>query len=170
VRYCVWVTQAGRPASRTSATITGRGCPTTPSCGRSGGRPAMAPPDAAARIDQMISGSDIVKLSDGDLAWLRPGDRHSDAIRWLMSRGPAILVVTHGNTAVTGYTRSGSVHVRGHRAMVADTLEWEDAFVAGVRHALTERDLLARSTDRSLRAIGLDDLRAILHDANLRVT
>lgn len=65
-----------------------------------------------ARIDEMISRSNIVKLSDGDLAWLRPGDRHGDAIRWLMSRGPAILVVTHGDTTATGYTRSGSVHVR----------------------------------------------------------
>nr|WP_271209255.1 PfkB family carbohydrate kinase [Rhodococcus wratislaviensis]GLK33747.1 hypothetical protein GCM10017611_05900 [Rhodococcus wratislaviensis] len=121
---------------------------------------------AIARIDEMISRSDIVKLSDGDLAWLRPGDRRGDAIRWLMSRGPAILVLTHGDTAATGYTRSGSVRVRGHRVEVVDTPEWEDAFMAGLLHALTGRDLLARRTDRRLRSIGLDDLRGILHHAN----
>ncbi|RYE39816.1 MAG: hypothetical protein EOP24_43085 [Hyphomicrobiales bacterium] len=50
---------------------------------------AMGPQDTAiAQIGEMISRSDIVKLSDEDLAWLRPGDRHGDAIRWLMSRGP----------------------------------------------------------------------------------
>ncbi len=89
-----------------------------------------------ARIDEMISRSNIVKLSDGDLAWLRPGDRHGDAIRWLMSRGPAILVVTHGDTTATGYTRSGSVHVRGQRVAGTDTAEWEDAFMTGLLHAL----------------------------------
>ncbi|NDV08857.1 hypothetical protein GXW84_31005 [Rhodococcus sp. IEGM 248] len=53
----------------------------------------------------MTSRSDIVKLSDADLAWLRPGERHGDAIRWSMFRGPATLVVTHGDTAATRYTR-----------------------------------------------------------------
>lgn len=115
----------------------------------------------------MITSSDIEKLSDGDLAWLRPGDRPGDAIRWLMSRGPAILVVTHGDTAATGYTRSGSVHVRGHRVVVADPAEWEDAFVAGLLQALIARDLPDRRTERSLRSIGLDELRGILQDASL---
>lgn len=170
MRCGVRVIQAGHPAGRTSTTITGRGRPTTTtlSYDASGGHPAIGHRDTAIlRIDEMISRSDIVMLSDGDLAWLRPGDRHGDAIRWLMSRGPAMLVVTHGHTAATGYTRRGSVHVRGHRVMVADTAEWDDAFVAGLLHALTARDLLAPGTDRSLRSIGLDDLREILQDANL---
>lgn len=167
-RCGVRVIRAGHPAARTCTTITGRGRPTTLSYDVSGGPSAMGPRDTEiARIDGMISCSDFVKLSDGDLAWLRPGDRHGDAIRWLMSRGPAILIVTHGDTAAPGYIRSKSVHVRGHRVEVADTAEWEDAFVAGLLHALTARDLLARRTDRSLRTIGLDDLRGILHDANL---
>ncbi|MFE5708931.1 PfkB family carbohydrate kinase [Rhodococcus koreensis] len=129
---------------------------------------AMGPQDTAiAQIDEMISRSDIVKLSDEDLAWLRPGDRHGDAIRWLMSRGPAILVLTHSDTAATGYTRSGSVRVRGRRVEVANTAEWGDTFMAGLLHALTGRDLLAHRTDRRLRSIGLDDVRRILRDANL---
>nr|WP_271209406.1 PfkB family carbohydrate kinase [Rhodococcus wratislaviensis]GLK33939.1 fructokinase [Rhodococcus wratislaviensis] len=85
----------------------------------------MGPRDTAiAPIDEMISRSDIVKLSDADLAWLRPGERRGDGIRCLMSRGPAILVVTHGAAGAMGYTRSGSVRVRGHRVDVADAAEW----------------------------------------------
>jgi fructokinase len=168
IRHRVRVTRAGHRAGRTCTTITGRGRPTTLGYDASGGHPAMGPrATAIARIDEMISRSDIVNLSDGDLAWLRPGDRHGDAIRWLMSRGPAILVVTHGHTAATGYTRSGSVHVRGRGAMVADIAEWEDAFGAGLLHALTASDLLTRRADRSLRSIALDDLQEILQDANL---
>jgi hypothetical protein len=160
--------QAGHPADYTSTTITRHGRPTILSDDAFGGHLAMGLRDTAiVRIDEMISRSDIVTLSDGDLAWLRPGDRHGDAIRWLMSRGPAILVVSHGHAAATGYTRSGSVHVRGQRGMVADTAQWEDAFVVGLLRALTARHLLGRRTDRSLRSIGPDDLRAILKDANL---
>lgn len=121
----------------------------------------------SARIGEMISRSDIVKLSDRDLKWLRSGDRRGDAVRWLMSRGPAILIVTDGDSAATGYIRSGSVHVRGHRVEAEDTAEWEDAFVAGLLHALAARDLLARTTDRGLRATVLEDLRGVLHDAYL---
>ncbi|ORA34550.1 hypothetical protein BST13_16140 [Mycobacterium aquaticum] len=117
----------------------------------------------------MLSRSGIVTLSDDDLAWLRPGDRPADAIRWLMSRGPAILIVTDADTAATAYTRGGSVRIRAHRAVGTDPAEWEDAFVAGLLQALRARDLLDCGTDRSLRSVGLDDLRAILHDANLHV-
>lgn len=119
------------------------------------------------RIDEMISRSDIVKLSDADLEWVRPGERHGDAMRWLMSRGPAIVVVTHGAAGATGYTRSGSVRVRGHRVDIGDPAGVGDAFMAGLLHAMTGRGLLGRNTSRPLRAIDLDDLRGILHHANL---
>lgn len=149
--------------------VTGRGRFTLPGHDDFVGTSVMDPRDTEiARIDEMISRSDIVKLSDGDLARLRPGDRHGDAIRWLMSRGPAILVVTHGDTTATGYTRSGSVHVRGQRFEGTDIAEWEDAFMDGLLRALNARNLPARRSDRTnLRSIGLDELRGLLRDANV---
>ncbi|MGW4340659.1 hypothetical protein ACWEK5_49070 [Rhodococcus koreensis] len=51
---------------------------------------------------------------------------------------------------------------------MADAAEWEDAFLAGLLHAMAGRDLLARRTDRQrLRTIGPDDLHSILHHATL---
>ena len=85
-----------------------------------------------------------------------------------MSRGPAILVVTHGHAAATGYTRSGSVHVRAHSGVVADADAWEDGFAAKLLQGLSMRDPLARGTDRTLRTVGPDELREILHEAILR--
>lgn len=127
-------------------------------------RSATVSRDASrARIDEMLSRSGIVTLTDDDLAWLRPGDRPADAIRWLMSQGPAILILTHGDAAATGYIRGGSVRVRG--AAGIDPAAWVDAFAAGLLQALTARDL---GTDRSPRSVGLDDLHGILHDANMR--
>jgi fructokinase len=161
LRYC-----AGRVIP--TRDLAARGRSTSLASGASNGIHAARRRDAeVARIDEMISRSDIVKLSDEDLSWLRAGERHGDAIRWLMSRGPAILIVTHRSTAVTGYTRSGSVHVPGHRVQVARVAEWEEAFADALVDALTARDLLDHRNDRNLRAIGLDDLRAILHDANV---
>lgn len=157
--------------SAAPASVTGGGRPTTQSHDVSVGPWATGLRDTEiARIDEMISRSDIVKLSDEDLSWIRAGDRHGDAIRWLMSRGPAILVLTHGDGTVTGYTRSGSAHVRGHRSQVANAAEWEEAFVHGLLDALIARGLLAHGSGRSLRTIGLADLRGILHDANLSAT
>lgn len=168
---CRDVRVIGERHSAASASITGRGRPTTQSYDVSVGLWATGLRDTEiARIDEMISRSDIVKLSDGDLSWLRAGDRHGDAIRWLMSRGPAILVLTQGDGTVTGYTRSGSAHVRGYRAQVANTAEWEEAFLHGLLDALIARDLLAHGSGRSLRTIGLADLRDVLHDANLSAT
>ena len=123
---------------------------------------------AFARIDDMIVRSDIAVFSDADLAWLRPGDRPSDAIRWLMSRGPAMLIVTHRATAATGFVKSGSVRVRGHGIALADAVHWERAFTAGLLIALSGRDLLVGGPARHGRPIGLDDLRGILQDAILR--
>lgn len=168
--YDVRVTRAGRSAGHTATPTTsvGRGRRTTCSYGAAHRPRVAARRDVATiRIDEMISRSDIVTLSYADLAWLRPGDHRGDAIRWLMSRGLAFLVVTHGDTAATGYTRSGSVHIRGRQTMVADRAEWEEAFVDGLLAVLATRGLLDRRTDRSLRSMGPEELKGILHDANL---
>lgn len=39
----------------------------------------------------MIGCSDIVTLSEDELAALRPDERHADAVRWLTARGPGII-------------------------------------------------------------------------------
>ncbi|GGF99787.1 fructokinase [Rhodococcoides trifolii] len=132
-------------------------------------RAAMGPWQTMTdRVDDMISHSNIVKLSDADLAWLRPTDGHGDAVRWLMSRGPEILVLTHGGSGATGFTRHGSVRMQSKRLPGADVVDWEDAFMAGLLHTMTERELLGRRSDpqRRLRSIALNDLETILFDAN----
>ncbi|EHI45173.1 hypothetical protein OPAG_05207 [Rhodococcus opacus PD630] len=98
----------------------------------------------------MTSRSDIVKLSDADLAWLRPGDRHGDAIRWPMSRARRSWSSPTATPQPRGTPGAGSCASRGRRVdrVEVDTAELEDAFRAGLRHAMTDRDLLARRTDR----------------------
>jgi Na+-translocating ferredoxin:NAD+ oxidoreductase RnfE subunit len=52
--------------------------------------------------------------------------------------------------------------------VVADADVWEEDFAAKLVQALTVRDLLARGTDRTLRTVGLGELREILHEAIIR--
>ncbi|MDV6284961.1 carbohydrate kinase [Rhodococcus jostii] len=131
-------------------------------------RPEMMNPRAESitRIDSMIGHSAIVKLSEEDLAWLRPGERYLDSVRWLMARGPSILAVTHGEAGATAYTRSGATMVRSRPVEVVDTIGAGDAFMAGLLHALTERNLLGGDARESLREIDPNTLRDVMHHAN----
>ncbi|MBJ8348871.1 carbohydrate kinase [Antrihabitans sp. YC2-6] len=129
-------------------------------------RPSLMQPraDAVARIDAMIAQSDVVKMSDEDLEWLRPGDTFEDAMARILSDGPGIVVVTEGAKGAVAYTAEGSVRIEGRRVDVVDTIGAGDAFMSGFVHALAVRGLLGGD---ALRAISLDVLRDCLNHANL---
>jgi sugar/nucleoside kinase (ribokinase family) len=118
-------------------------------------------------IETMIGCSDIITLSEDELASLRPGERHADAVRWVMARGPAIIAVTDGVAGVVGYVRGGSVLVRHRRAAdVVATHAVSGALTAGLLFALDERGLLGASAYEALRGIGIRELHDVFRDAN----
>src|SRR6478609_4728336 len=102
----------------------------------------LSPADLTS-IVSMIGCSDIVTLSEGDLKSLRPGERHADAVRWLMARGPAIIAVTNGTGGYVGYVRGGSVPSHGCRAADVGAGAYE-----------------------ALRGIGLREVNDVFSDAN----
>src|SRR5262249_3042202 len=58
-----------------------------------------------ARIDRLVGLSDIVKLSDDDLAWIAPGVAFDDfAKRWL-ERGAKLVVLTRGSDGAGARSR-----------------------------------------------------------------
>jgi fructokinase len=118
-------------------------------------------------IESMIGCSDIVTLSEDELAALRPGERYADAVRWLMARGPAMIAVTDSVAGVVGYVRGGSVLVRHRRAAdVVATHAVSGALTAGLLYALDERGLLGASAYEALRGIGLREVHDVFRDAN----
>ena len=118
-------------------------------------------------IVSMIGCSDIVTLSEGDLASLRPGERHADAVRWLMARGPGIIAVTSDMGRYVGYVRGGCVLSHGCRgADVGATHDVSEELTAGLLHALDERDLLGAGAYAALRGIGLREVNDVFSAAN----
>lgn len=130
-------------------------------------RPALASDRSStrARVETIVATSDVVKVSDEDLAWLAP-EKAPDAIAadWL-ELGPSIVVVTHGGNGATGVSRAGVVDVPAWQVAVVDTVGAGDAFSAGLLDALADADLLGRERHDDLRQINTSTLRRILEHA-----
>ena len=61
-------------------------------------RPALmiAPEQVVGRVEDLVSLSDLVKVSDEDLEWLYPGEPVEDVMRRWIKAGPSMVVVTRG--------------------------------------------------------------------------
>ncbi len=110
-------------------------------------RPGFITDEAAcrARLERMIAGSDIVKLSDEDLSWLARGAEPAAAAQALLERGPRLVLVTEGACGAVGYAGSLEVRVAAPKVRVVDTVGAGDTFNAGVLAALHEAGALNRA-------------------------
>ncbi len=97
-------------------------------------RPPAVPDPAAfrARIDRICERADLVKVSDEDLAFLRPGAAVLDAARSVLDLGPAAVLITRGDHGVVVLRRSGEVTIEVRAAQVVDTIGAGDAFGGGL--------------------------------------
>lgn len=102
-------------------------------------------PAHRARIERMIAMSDIVKLSDEDLAWLTPGQGSSVFAAHCIARGVSIVVVTKGKDGAVGYCRDGEVAVVPETVDVVDTVGAGDTFNAGLLASLKRDGLLDKA-------------------------
>lgn len=101
---------------------------TDPNC-----RPAaIADPDAyRARLERVLRRSDVVKVSEEDLAWLDPGRKPAAAARALLGLGPAIVLLARGARGATVVMPAGEQPVDAVAADVVDTIGAGDAFGGG---------------------------------------
>ena len=123
-------------------------------------RPAAIADEAGyrARLRRVLAASDVVKVSDEDLAWLAPGET-------LLERGPAVSLITRGGDGATVHGTFGAVEVAAPAVAVADTIGAGDTFSAGWlawwtehglgRDALADRDAVAAATDFACRAAAI---------------
>jgi len=129
----------------------------------------MGDPQAAlARVESIVDRSDLVKVSDEDLAWLAPGrDPDAVAAEWL-DRGPALVVVTRGGEGSLALTRQGRVDVPAPSITVADTVGAGDSFMSGLVDHLAGAGLLGAARREALRGIGTAEVHAmLLHAARI---
>lgn len=110
-------------------------------------RPAIMgdPAQARAVIERYVAASDLVKVSDEDLAWLYPATTKAqllDQAHAWAATGPAVVVVTlgqHGSLAITRTHKEVRVPANT-TGPLADTVGAGDSFMAGLIHGLAQSD------------------------------
>ncbi|RJK97978.1 carbohydrate kinase family protein [Vallicoccus soli] len=132
-------------------------------------RPALmgAPERAREQVEALVAQSDVVKVSDEDLAWLRPGEPYDAVATGWLGLGPALVVVTRGADGPWAVAASGVVQRPAVRVDVVDTVGAGDAFMAGLLDGLHRRELLGPAAAERLRALDPEALTALLDEAAL---
>ncbi len=99
-----------------------------------------------ARLDRLISHSDIVKVSDEDLDWIVPGPLSLlEKADTLFAKGPALIIVTRGSEGALGlFGNDQVVSVPSQRITVVDTVGAGDTFNSGVLASLSAQGLLGK--------------------------
>jgi fructokinase len=141
-------------AARATATVS-----YDPNC-----RPAlMGDPDTAVRrVEGLVAVSDVVKVSQEDLAWLYPGRRHDEIGRAWLALGARLVVVTLGAEGAWGSTARSAVTVSPVPVRVVDTVGAGDAFTAGLLHACHAAGLLGAANRDRLGGVDVSVLAGML--------
>ncbi|MFO8076611.1 MAG: carbohydrate kinase [Egibacteraceae bacterium] len=109
-------------------------------------------------LDGWLALTDVVKVSDEDLAWVHPDADPLEVARAWLGRGPVLAVVTRGAQGAVAVTADGrTVEVEGVPADVVDTIGAGDSFTSGLLAWLDEagalhRDAVAALDDEDLAA------------------
>lgn len=117
-----------------------------------------------ARLDRVIARSDVLKISDEDLEWLRPGQDQERYCDELLDRGLRLVVVTRGEKGALGKTRAVRAEIEGAQVEIADTVGAGDTFQAGLLFGLAQRGALRKKGPDDL---SVEDLTGLLKFANL---
>lgn len=125
-------------------------------------RPTVEPDMAVwrDRVDAFAAHSDLVKVSDEDLAALHPDLAAADAAARWRDMGAGAVIVTRGAAGALGYGAFGEVACPAPPVDVADTVGAGDTFLAGFVTALEElgaaapADFRAASVEVLQRALG----------------
>jgi fructokinase len=84
-----------------------------------------------SRMDRVFRRADIVKVSDEDMAYMRPGAAPLDAARALLTCGPRAVLLTAGAESVHVLTAAGAIDVPVPPVEVVDTIGAGDSFSGG---------------------------------------
>ena len=131
-------------------------------------RPALlgAPEQARPGIEDVVGLSDVVKVSDEDLAWLYPGRADEDIAHDWLDAGPGLVVVTRGAAGVLAVSARGMVEQPARPIELVDTVGAGDSFTAGLLDGLAGADLLGGTRRRALAAVDDPTLRSLLDEAS----
>lgn len=127
-------------------------------------RPSLMGDVAAVRprVESLVAASDVVKVSDEDLAWLHPGQDPADVARRWLALGPAAVVVTLGGEGAFALSAAGRVDVAARATTVVDTVGAGDSFMGALVDGLWTADLLGGDRREALRSVTPEALTRVL--------
>ena len=108
------------------------------------------------RLRRVLGHSDVVKVSEEDLAWLEPQRTATAAARSLLDLGPQVVLLTRGGDGAVAVTADGETPVAAPAVTVVDTIGAGDSFGGGFlawwrsqglgRAELADNDLVLEAT------------------------
>ena len=93
------------------------------------------------RLRRLLARTHVLKVSEEDMAWLRPGVPPVDGVRALLAGGPRVGLLTRGPSGAVVVTNGAEVAVPAPPAKVVDTIGAGDAFGGGFVAWWRERGL-----------------------------
>ena len=111
------------------------------------------------RVERIVAMSDLVKMSDEDLAWMAPGSSAEAFARDWLGRGAKLVVVTRGKDGAVAFTDRFRVEIPGLAVKVADTIGAGDTFTAGLLASFHETGRLDKA---AIAALDQDSVLAAL--------
>jgi fructokinase len=128
-------------------------------------RPALMGTPQAARpvVEALVAQSDVVKVSDEDLAWLHPGVAPTEIADEWSRLGPSLIVVTGGGEGAFACTAGGvRVTAAAPHVEVADTVGAGDSFMSGLIDGLWTAGLLGADRRGALDAVDAATVERVL--------
>jgi fructokinase len=102
-------------------------------------------PAYRALLQRLIALTDILKLSNVDLAWLMPEASMEEALLYLCELGPALVIITQGEKGVLARSGStGMIQTAAFPITMNDTVGAGDTFCAAVLARLADESILSR--------------------------
>lgn len=124
-------------------------------------RPAITPDVARVlpRVERMVAACDVVKVSEEDLAWYRPGAAPADLARSWAASGPVLAVVTRGAGGSLLVRGDDLIDVPGVPVRVADTIGAGDTYTGALIDALIDLGAHGANAREALAALSAEQLR-----------
>jgi len=93
------------------------------------------------QVEQWVSISLSVKVSDEDIRWLYPSLEIDQVVNNWLAKGPSLIVVTNGDKGLAGYRIGEKVSVDAEKVLVADTVGAGDTVGAILVEAIVKDGL-----------------------------
>jgi fructokinase len=93
------------------------------------------------QVERWVSISSAIKVSDEDIKWLYPTLEIKQVVNDWLTKGPSLVVVTHGDKGLAGYRKGEVVIVEAVKVTVVDTVGAGDTVGAILVEAIVEDGL-----------------------------